>query len=187
MSEIFVLFSIHRGISCIMFKFFGACFLIIGGYFWGEGIAGKKKRHYQILLDWSQILMDIEGEIRIMATPLPILLMEIGEKRRCALGDCLIRVGTRLQKRESLSFSEIWEEELRNGNYEVEKDELDSMISIGKNLGFLDKTQQVLMLEQSRSGLKTSIERSFLQWKEAKEFYKKIGVLAAGMIVILML
>ena len=182
-----VIFLIHRGTSCIMFKFLGAFLLITGGYFWGEGMVRKKKKQYQILLEWIQILMDIEGEIRIMATPLPILLKEIGEKRKCDLGDCLIRIGKRIQLRESLSFSEIWEEEFMNGTFEVGKEELDRMISIGKSLGFLDKTQQVLMLEQSRTELKASIETSFLQWKEAKGFYEKIGVLAAGMLVILML
>ena len=111
-----------------MFKLFGACFLVVGGYFWGESIALKKKKRYQLLLDWWQILMDMEGEIRTMATPLPILLVEIGEKRKCEIGESLVQVGNRIQMREQLSFAEIWEEELKKGNFEVGKDELDRMI-----------------------------------------------------------
>ncbi|MBQ3514447.1 MAG: stage III sporulation protein AB [Lachnospiraceae bacterium] len=170
-----------------MFKLFGACFLVVGGYFWGESIALKKKERYLNLLNWSQILMDIEGEIRTMATPLPILLVEIGEKRKCNIGESLIQVGKRIQMRERQSFAEIWEEEIKRGNFEMGKDELDRMISVGKNLGFLDKSQQVLFLEQTRKDLKMPIESAFLQWKEAKGFYEKIGILAASMIVVLLL
>ena len=181
------IFLIHKGTSCIMFKLFGACFLVVGGYFWGESIALKKKKRYQLLLDWWQILMDMEGEIRTMATPLPILLVEIGKKRKCEIGESLVQVGNRIQMREQLSFAEIWEEELKKGNFEVGKDELDRMISVGKNLGFLDKTQQVLFLEHTRKDLKIPMETAFLQWKEAKGFYEKIGILAASMIVVLLL
>lgn len=161
--------------------------MVVGGYFWGEGIARKKKKRYQLLLEWSQILMDIEGEIRTMATPLPVLLIEIGKKSKSEIGDILIETGNRMQRREHLSFSEIWEEELKKVNIEVEKDELDRMISVGKNLGFLDKSQQVLFLQQSRQELKIPIETAFTQWKDAKGFYEKIGILAASMMVIMLL
>ena len=170
-----------------MLKILGACFLVVGGYFWGESIARKKKKRYQLLLEWSQILMDIEGEIRTMATPLPVLLIEIGKKSKSEIGDILIETGNRMQRREHLSFSEIWEEELKKVNLEVEKDELDRMISVGKNLGFLDKSQQVLFLQQSRQEFKIPIETAFTQWKDAKGFYEKIGILAASMMVIMLL
>lgn len=170
-----------------MLKIFGACFLVAGGYFVGESIALRKKKRYQLLLEWWQILMDIEGEIRTMATPLPILLVEIGEKRKGEIGEILVQVGKRIQSGERTSFVHIWEEEITNADFEVEKEELDRMISIGKNLGFLDKTQQVLCLEQTRKELKIPIETAFIQWKDAKGFYEKIGILAASMVVVLLL
>ena len=69
----------------------------------------------------------------------------------------------------------------------MDKDELDRMISVGKNLGFLDKSQQVIFLQQSRQELKIPIETAFMQWKDAKGFYEKIGILAASMMVIMLL
>lgn len=171
--------------------------LIMAGALIGGGFLAAKnwQNQLELLLLLRQMVYHLKGQILSANATLPEALTEVGtralQEREGIFqepGQFFCRVAKRLETQDSVSFAEVWTEEMKQfpKDFPLKKGEMEQFRVLGDHLGYADRAMQertlLFYLEQADD----AIARRKGELQEKTRLCRCLGM-AAGLFVMVIL
>lgn len=129
----------------------------------------------------------LRGEIKYSTTPLPEAFSTIAKRTKAPFSDMLMSVSERLSSKDSQTIKDIWYEESEKWLLETKLDgtEKDRFMSLGDNLGYLDKEMQLSNIDLYLEQLEEDINVLQKAVSSKCKLYRSLGVMAGIFITII--
>ncbi|KAB3537376.1 sporulation protein [Alkaliphilus pronyensis] len=158
-------------------------FTLIGGIH-ANTYSNRTKLLSQLLIS----LQMLETEISYSATPLPILLSNIGKKSKEDIGSIFLKASEILSKKEGYTFSYLWSMILDSEGMALDlyPEDLEIFKQLGNNLGATDINNQIKHIRLIMEELRRNHEDAIIAEKRNVKLYKQLGLLAGFAIAIVL-
>ena len=132
-----------------MLQLLGSFMIIFGSLGIGYSYIEKEQKIICVIEKWEQIMQMFISEITYKKQPLFMACYEIGEKVKGKEGNCLIRIGERMEDKQGEGFRTIWNEEFLKYCKEekIPTGERQLIREFGVLTGFEDEEIQKHMIE----------------------------------------
>ncbi len=136
------------------------------------------------MLSTMQIL---ETEIIYGSTPLPDILSKIAQKSRREIANIFLGTKKILDKNRGLLFYEAWQEavNLNIKDTSFDKDDIDLLLTIGKNLGISDSNDQAKHISLIKEEIRRNYELAIIEQNKNVKLCRSFGFLIGITIVII--
>lgn len=133
-------------------------------------------------------LQMLETEIVYGATPIPILLKKVGSKSKKEIADIFLEVSNLLNEKQGETFEEVWHSSINKKAEDTNfnKDDIEILLSLGKNLGISNSEDQVKHIRLVREEFRRQYEISIIEQNKNAKLYKNLGFLL-GLAIVIML
>jgi len=130
----------------------------------------------------------LETEIVYGATPIPILLKKIGNKSKNEIGRIFLTAADLLNLNQGQTFEEVWYNAVNKNiqNTSFNKDDVEVLLSIGRNLGVSNCEDQMKHIRLIQEELKRHYEISIIDQSKNVKLFKNLGFLLGLSIVIML-
>jgi len=130
----------------------------------------------------------LETEIVYGATPIPILLKKIGNKSKNEIGRIFLTAADLLNQNQGQTFEEVWYTAVNKNiqNTSFNKDDVEVLLSIGRNLGVSNCEDQMKHIRLIQEELKRHYEISIIDQSKNVKLFKNLGFLLGLSIVIML-
>jgi len=130
----------------------------------------------------------LETEIVYGATPIPILLNKIGNKSKNEIGKIFLTAADLLNQNQGQTFEEVWYNAVNKNiqNTSFNKDDIEVLLSIGRNLGVSNCEDQMKHIRLIQEELKRHYEISIIDQSKNVKLFKNLGFLLGLSIVIML-
>ncbi|SNR86711.1 stage III sporulation protein AB [Anaerovirgula multivorans] len=163
--------------------------LIIIGCSWMIGMiyANTYIERSKLLASMLSTMQMLETEIVYSGTPLPELLQKIAKKSRREIAKIFLLTAEILNRKEGYLFNEAWEQAVKTEtkNTSFTKEDIDLLISLGKNLGISDSKDQIKHIHLTMEEIKRSYELSIIEQNKNVRLCRNFGFLIGITIVII--
>ncbi|SCY98565.1 sporulation protein [Alkaliphilus peptidifermentans] len=159
------------------------CCSMLGGIY-ANTYTSRTKLLSQLLVS----LQMLETEIIYSATPLPLLLTNIGRKSKPEIGNIFIKASEILLKKEGLTFNFMWSkivdsEGQKTGLFD---EDLELLKQLGNNLGTTDIDNQVKHIRLIMEEVRRNYQEAIIAENKNVKLYKQLGLLAGFAIAIIL-
>lgn len=170
-----------------MLKAAGAALVLISSLLYGWQLRLRLSGHLEQLLDLKELLSMLSGEIAYARATLPEAFGRIARRQGGPYEEILLTIARRMeQPGESLGtvWREVWEEAGRK--LLLSEEELQIVLGLGKNLGYLDIDMQLGHIAMYTSQLEERIAQASSQLAVKQKLYQYLSVMS-GLFLILIL
>lgn len=166
-----------------MFFLFTACTGI------GWNYSREIKKRLDDLKNLYQLVTLLKGEISYGNTTLPEAFLKIHQKLPQPFEGFMLNLAEKLEKEKGKEFFGLFQESIKQklDNSSLKKEELEGFYSLGEQLGFLDRQNQIHQLEIYEKELEHAIERYREEMPEKRKLCEKMGILCGIFLIILFL
>jgi len=165
------------------------CFLVIAsstamGFFFSN----EMKNRVENLKELKKLIVLLRGDIRYANTPLPEAISAIARRSPGKFESFFKSTSQKLQDLSGQTFAEIWKEAVNKELNETSltKKDKSNLISLGENMGYLDKDMQLNTLDLFIAQLEEEIKEISKTVKEKAYLYNSLGIMAGIFISIVM-
>lgn len=171
-----------------MVKIFGSVLVLAACIGYTNGLMEKQKNHESILQSLVQILGLLMGEIRYERLPMAEAFCRMDKKYNGPAATVMKQIADKLASVSYENLEGVWAEAFRGEQKRLmlTDEELDILLDVGKNLGYLDADAQISHLEGCQKRLQQKVDAAAKEIAEKRKVYRYLGV-AAGVLVILVL
>lgn len=134
-------------------------------------------------------LQMLETEIVYGATPIPIVMQKVGGKSRKEIRNIFLSAADLLNYNSGQTFDEIWHSAVtqETENTYLNKEDIDLLLSLGKNLGISNCEDQVKHIRLIQEEFKRHYELALIEQNKNVRLFKNLGFLLGITIVIIVL
>ena len=127
------------------------------------------------------------GEIQYGKAPLQEACLQIGERLPDPFREVLHSISEEISKKNYQSFEWVWREQfqLREKEFYFTEQEMEVLLGIGKNLGYLDVDAQIRHLQLYQREVDELLERMQRTAKEKKKVYRSVSLMIGAMVILL--
>ncbi len=158
---------------------------ILGGLYYGS------LNTYKIndLSEMKRALSILQSEIEFCLNPLPLALKNISNRIKQPLSNFFSQLVKNIQSAKNESISTLWEATVMNClcNSYYDTEDLEQFISLGKTLGYLDKSMQNNSIRLTTEYIDQKISALSEGRLRNKKMFQSLGVLGGVLIVIVLL
>lgn len=153
-----------------------------------NGLMEKQKYHEDVLQSLVHILGLLMGEIRYERLPMAEAFCRLDKKYNGPAGTVMKQISDKLASVSCENLESVWAEVFRREQKRLmlTGEELDILLDVGKNLGYLDAETQISHLQGCQQRLLQKLDFVRKDIAEKRKVYRYLGV-AAGVLVILIL
>lgn len=171
-----------------MIKILGSVLVMAACIGYSSYLLDKQKSHRNVLQTFIQILELLSNEIRYERITMAEAFCRMDRKYYGPAGEVMRQISDKLLEGKSENLEMAWKDTfVREQQVLMLKDEeLDIMLDVGKNLGYLDAEAQVGHLKNCCIRLEKKLEEAQAELTEKKKVYGYLGV-AVGLMVVLIL
>lgn len=168
-------------------KIIGACLIILSTSYYGYLLSTEFILRIEQLKMIKKIMFLLRGEIKYSTTPLPEAFATISTRTKEPFSDMLRAISERLSSKDSQTIKDIWYEESEKWLMQTKLDgsEKDRFMSLGDNLGYLDKDMQLSNIELYLEQLEEDINTLQTAVSSKCKLYRSLGVMAGIFITII--
>lgn len=162
--------------------------MVLGASAWtGFWLGDRYYQRVAMLRQWRKTLCFIEGEVRYCQVPLAEVFARVGKRSGKNCGPWMLWLSEELEQYEGKSFCRIWEDGVRKylEHTALKASDLDQIMELGNQLGFLDTKMQEGLLCQAIRQLDYDIlelERTLSQ----KQRVSRLLGISAGIFCVVM-
>ncbi len=171
-----------------MVKLIGAACVLTSCVGYAAVLTETQKFHRDVLLSLIRILNLLTGEIRYERLTMAEALGRLTQKYQGPVGEVLSMIAKKLKEDVWEDLETVWvfcfQENRRN--LMLAGEELEIVLEIGKNLGYLDAEAQAVHLLHCRERLEQRLYEAEDEMAEKQKIYRCLAV-AVGVMVILIL
>lgn len=148
----------------------------------------RKARRIQLLEEWEEVLLYLQGEISYSGCSLLELMCRLGSGQRVMQGFWK-KMESALLEKDGGSFGQIWEKTLREDVMTgfLEEQDREILYHIGKNLGQTDRSTQLHTIQVFRERLHQRLEAAQGEFYQKKKVCIAVGITTGMMLGILFL
>ncbi|MBO8125874.1 MAG: stage III sporulation protein AB [Firmicutes bacterium] len=171
----------------LSYKLLGALLIVAASTAAGYRLAGALRLRAHILQDLVYALQALETEVTTLLSPLPEAAARISQGARTQQVAHFFRIfGNKLRTGQE-STHEIWVRTARQvlGSAGLAPEDLAAMERLGRHLGRSDRQDQLKHIARARADLEGAVQRAREQWETYGSLYKKLGI-TAGLIIVLL-
>lgn len=172
-----------------MQKILGSMLVIVAssaiGYLQGMSYQ-KYAKELQIL---HQMFRMLKSEIQYANTPLREAFFHIGSKTEGIYGRWLIEVSRCLEERSGTTFFSLWKDSIDSYLPEsiLKEQDIQNLKSLGSNMGCMDKTLQLGVVDLYLSELEVKIQEVREQITEKRKLCNCLGIMSGIFLVIVLI
>lgn len=169
-------------------KTVGAAVIILSAAGFGKSLVNQYNSRLRTLEQLRQMIYFLKGEMIYSQAHLAEALERVGKRSRSIPGKVFLAAAKRVEERDGAAFDVIWASEFEKEKAEMAMEEEDffDLISLGKNLGYLDKgtQEQTILLYLDR--LEERIEEMRRMQKEKNRLKMSLSVMSGLFLAIIM-
>ncbi len=173
----------------MILKYIGALLIVASSSAIGFHLSSDLKLRIEELSILKKIALMLRGEIKYTNTPLFEAFSIIGRRIKSPYKEFLFETAKELEELNGTSFTIIWEK-MKKKHLEKTKlydKDLDRLISLGENLGYLDKEMQIGTIELYLESLEQETIEAKNNLVKNSRLYQCLGVASGILITILIL
>ena len=166
-----------------MLKVLGSLMIFVACAGFGLSKSQELQRHLEQLGEMKRIFYLLRSEVQYTRAPFAEVFEKIGRKANPPFDSWLFVLASRLQKKGTGSFCEIWKETIQEKLQECRlcEEEFEELKQIGKSLEYMESID--LYIEQ----LEYKIEHTREEYKTKKKLCQSMGIMGGIFLVILLL
>lgn len=170
-------------------KLLGAAFVVGAAAYYGIILSQTYDNRYWQLRHLYSIFLQMKSEMQYMNTPLPECFRILGDNAKEPVKAWLLGISDRLDNKEEVGFSIIWNEELDNlyNHSALTREDISLLQELADKLGTADGSTQgkaidytLLQLEHNRKDLESEM-------KEKKKVVTTISMFVGLVVLIILL
>lgn len=170
-----------------MLKMWGLCFLFLGCLIFGLTKSANLHKRLELLEELRRVLMLLSGEIRYIHSPLPEAFRRVGQKAAEPFGTFFKAVADDMEGDEKKPLWELFQKERRRfQGTALQKEDIELLLELGKQMGYLDITMQLRTLELYGTMLEEVIQKAAGDYSGKARMYRYLGVLGGLFLVVLL-
>ena len=148
----------------------------------------KQKQHRDVLQSLISMAELLSGKIRYERQPMEEALLGLNRRYPSPAGNVLGQIADRLSKGTYENLEDVWRQLFFQEQKQLmlTDEELDIVLEMGKNLGYLDAEAQVQHLKSCCQQLGRKLLEAQRELEEKRKVYRYLGV-AVGVMVVLIL
>ncbi|MBQ8662882.1 MAG: stage III sporulation protein AB [Eubacterium sp.] len=168
-------------------KIIGVIIVMIASWGYGSGLIHRLNQHQKQLFSLRELLDLFLGEIQYGKAPLQEACLQIGERLPDPFREVLHSISEEISKKNYQSFEWVWREQfqLREKEFYFTEQEMEVLLGIGKNLGYLDVDAQIRHLQLYQREVDELLERMQRTAKEKKKVYRSVSLMIGAMVILL--
>lgn len=173
----------------MIIKYIGALLIIISSSAIGFRLSSDLELRIEELSILKKMALMLRGEIKYTSTPLFEAFSIIGNRIKSPYKEFLLETAKELEELNGTSFTSIWEK-MKKKHLEKTKlydKDLDRLINLGENLGYLDKEMQIGTIELYLEQLEQETIEAKNNLVKNSRLYQCLGVASGILITILIL
>lgn len=170
-------------------KYMGTLIIVLSTSAIGFRLSSDLKLRIEELSVLKKIALMLRGEIKYTSTPLFEAFSIIGNRIKSPYKEFLLETSKELEELNGISFTIIWEK-MKKKHLEKTKlydKDLDRLISLGENLGYLDKEMQIGTIELYLENLEQEIIEAKDNLLKNSRLYQYLGIASGILITILII
>lgn len=173
----------------IVVKIIGSILVISNCFLVGKYMGLKQDERLKGLYAIKTIFSMLKSEISYSISTLPEAFENVGRKNDSNLAQVLADIGIRLLKYDGENFAIVWEEEIRRKQKSLpyNKQDLESLISLGTSLISPDKKQQLNAIEIYLAQVDDAIAKLNETINDSKKLCNTMGLLVGIFLVVVLL
>ena len=166
-----------------MYKWLGSILIIASCTGIGFSKSQDMRKHLEELEELKKLFYLLKSELQYTRAPFAEVFEKIGRKANPPFDSWLFVLASRLQKKGTGSFCEIWKETIQEKLQECRlcEEEFEELKQIGKSLEYMESID--LYIEQ----LEYKIEHTREEYKTKKKLCQSMGIMGGIFLVILLL
>ena len=156
----------------------------------GMYAAGQFEKRVRQLKELEKAVLILQREIDYRLSPLGEALVHTGKRIFYPWNQFFIQAGEKILEKgkESIAPDECFEEEIKRiTTYHPWEKDLNILVSLGKNLGELDKKMQLAKLSMTEEEIRQAIDAAKEEQGKKGKLYQTLGVCMGVLGVILMI
>lgn len=171
-----------------MIKLLGSVLVMTACIGYTNGLMERQKYHENVLQSLVHILELMMGEIRYERLPMAETFCRLDKKYNGPAGTVMKQISDKLMQGSSEDLESVWRAAFckEQKNLMLTEEELDILMDVGKNLGYLDAESQIGHLKVCQKRFMQRLEAVRIELAKKRKVYRYLGV-AAGVLVILIL
>jgi stage III sporulation protein AB len=180
----------ERRTNCMnVLKIIGCLLVIASSTGIGFFFSSEMKHRIEDLKELRKLIGLLRGDIRYANTPLPEAISVIARRYQGSFHPFFQSTSTKLQEMSGLTFAQIWKEAVEKelADTSLSKKDKAQLITLGENLGYLDKDMQMNTFELYLSQLEDEITELSKTVKERAYLYNSLGIMTGVFISIIMI
>ncbi len=173
----------------MLFKLIYSIFIVGCSSLLGFIFANTYVERSKLLNSLLSTLQMLETEIVYGATPMPVLMKKIGNKSENEIKNIFLSTAGLLGLNSGQTFDEIWCDVVTQEAEHtcLDKDDIDLLLSLGKNLGISNCEDQIKHIKLIREEFKRHYEVALAEQSKNVRLFKNLGFLLGITIVIIIL
>ncbi|MDD6213267.1 MAG: stage III sporulation protein AB [Clostridiales bacterium] len=138
--------------------------------------------------DIQSLIRRIQGEIRVTESPLGHIFFRLSRQTDEPYTSILKTLAERMERQEGTRFREMWEQVWKEGfQREICRDDWESLLELGKELGYLDVHMQIQVLDDFLQDWERRTEKCRRDRMDKQKVYRCLGVSSGIFLVLLLL
>ncbi len=173
----------------MLFKFIYSIIIVSCSSLLGFIFANTYIERSKLLNSLLYTLQILETEIVYGATPIPVIMQKIGNKSKKEIKNIFLSTANLLNHNSGQTFDEIWYSAVTQEAKHtcLNKEDIDLLLSLGKNLGISNCEDQVKHIRLIREEFKRHYEFALMEQSKNVRLFKNLGFLLGITIVIIVL
>lgn len=168
-----------------MLHLMGSALIFLGTCWVGWAAAREKKRKAENLREMAAAIRMMEREIGVRMTPLPELLCLASAQSNGSVGMFFKECAVFAKNNDGL-FAEKWEKALRKLETEIEKESLECLVQLGKEISRYSWEEEKRLLSLTADNLEEDFQQATKESAKCGRLYRTLGAAAGAMLVILL-
>ena len=170
-----------------MVKITGLLFLFVSCCMCGLSKSRNLKKRVELLGELKCMILYLAGEIRCMHETLPEAFQRISGRLKTPYRELLRKIAEEMEREGKKTIVEIFDREVSElKNFPFDKEDLELIKNLGKQLGYLDIQMQLKNLELCEGLVEVSMKKASAEYLQKAKMYRYMGVLAGLFLVIIL-
>lgn len=155
----------------------------------GMCLSQELREKVLLLEELKRCFLMLQGDIRFTVATFPEALAALSARAKPPYADCFAAIGKRMESEPQLGLAALWEQEFSRALTQTpfSEEEIQYMMQLGSDLGYLDKEMQLGTIGQILQQLKEREAAAKTFWKDKSVVYRTVGTMGGVLITLLLL
>lgn len=171
----------------MILKIMGSLMVIAASSLGGWYASGLDSFRIHDLNEIKKALTILKSEIEFASAPLPEALRNIAARTDKPINTIFTYLSERLEERSRESISDLWFETIESCKSSTffHRDDIESLQSFGKTLGYLDKKMQISAICLLIENIDAKVDTLSAAAQKNSRMYRSLGVLGGMLIAVI--